>query len=252
MSANSVTPLDLGLKYLDFTYPDIASNLALDEALLVAAEDGIGGPVLRFWEPGHLAVVLGASSRGGEDLDLARCSEDGVPVARRSSGGGTVVVGPGTLNATVVLPVDASGLRTVDVSHAFVLERFAEAIRRHGPRVEVRGLGDLTLANRKFAGSAQRRLRHFFLVHVSILYDFPLEILSRYLRLPRRQPTYRDDREHAAFLTTLTLPRHEIMEAVQSAWLQQGPGLEYGPIPQVLVDQLIQEKFGNPLWVHRF
>src|SRR5262249_28452965 len=138
--------LSVGVGYLDHTEPDIARNLALDEALLVAAEERGAGPALRVWEPSSLAVVLGASSRLYDDVDVSACQADGVAIARRSSGGGTVVVGPGTLNVTVVLPSDAApGLQAVDTAQAFVLGRTARALRRLGPPVEVRGHGDLTL-----------------------------------------------------------------------------------------------------------
>ena len=38
------------MKLLDYTLPSAAENLALDEALLIAAEEGTGGEVLRLWE----------------------------------------------------------------------------------------------------------------------------------------------------------------------------------------------------------
>ena len=131
-----------GLRPLDHTRPTIEEDLALDEALLIAAEEGALGPVLRLWEPRRLAVVLGASGRRLDDVDVDRCRLDGVTIARRSSGGGTVLVGPGALNVTLVLPAGAApGLSAVDAAQAFVLERTARSLRASGPPVEVRGSG---------------------------------------------------------------------------------------------------------------
>ncbi len=46
-----------------------------------------------------------------------------------------MVVGPGTLNVTVVLPDDAApGLGAVDRAQRYVLDRIAAAIRARGPR----------------------------------------------------------------------------------------------------------------------
>ncbi|HEX8202655.1 MAG TPA: lipoate--protein ligase family protein, partial [Isosphaeraceae bacterium] len=152
------------LRWLDRTLPGVEANLALDEALLVAAEEQGAGSVVRLWELPGLAVVLGASCRRAEAVRLELCRAEGVPVARRSSGGGTVLLGPGALNVAVVLPRDAApGLGAVDVAQHFVLERIAAAVRALGPSVEVLGSGDLTLRRRKVAGSAQRRLRRHFL-----------------------------------------------------------------------------------------
>ena len=49
-----------------------------------------------------------------------------------------MVVGPGTLNVTIVLPIDAAaGLGAVDVAHKYVLDRLAGALREGGTAVEV-------------------------------------------------------------------------------------------------------------------
>jgi lipoate-protein ligase A len=175
-----------------------------------------------------------------------------VAVARRSSGGGTVVVGPGALNVAVVLPVDAApGLDAVDRAQHFVLERMASGLRTLGPPVEVLGSGDLTLGLRKFAGSAQRRLRRHFLVHVTLMFAFSLERIGRYTALPRRQPAYRQGRSHEDFLTNLDLPRDQILAAIRSAWLPAHPPAPIASVPDALVRELVASKFGDPAWVER-
>ncbi len=237
------------MQYLDRTLAGIEANLALDEALLVEADEGRGGSVLRLWELDKLAVVLGSTCRIGDDVHVERCRTDGIPIARRSSGGGTVLVGPGALNVTVVLPNDAApGLSAVDLAQQFVLERIAASIRARGPAVEVRGLGDLTVGLRKFAGSAQRRLKRWFLVHASILYRFPLDRIARYTTLPGRQPAYRAERSHEDFLTNLDLPRAALVEAIRAAW--DAPSLP-GRVPEDRVRQLVATRYADPAWNER-
>src|SRR5271165_6270379 len=158
--------MSVAMSLLELTLETVEANLALDEALLVEADEGRAGAVLRFWDFPRFAVVLGASRRLAGDVRVDACQEDGVPIVRRSSGGGTVVIGPGALNVTVVLPDStAPGLSAVDRAHRYVLERIAEALRASDRPVAVEGLGDLTVAGRKFAGSAQRRLRNWFFIH---------------------------------------------------------------------------------------
>ena len=196
------------------TLPGTAANLALDEALLIEA-DAAGRAVatLRIWEPDEVAVVLGASGRWRDEVKVEACRADGVAIARRSSGGGTVVIGPGTLNVAVVLPATAApGLEGVVAAQAYVLGRIAAALRACGPAVEVLGSGDLTLGGRKFSGSAQRRLRTHFLVHATILNRFPLECVERYTHLPRRQPAYRENRSHDDFLVNLEMDRTRLVQ----------------------------------------
>jgi lipoate-protein ligase A len=245
-------PSPAPLRFLDLTYSEIEANLALDEALLAWAEAGETGPLLRLWEAPGLAVVLGASSRIREDVEVELCRAEGVPIARRSSGGGTVVIGPGALNVTVVLGADdRPGLHAVDSAQAYVLGCIATSIRRHVPAVEVMGLGDLTLGNRKFGGSAQRRMRRWFLVHASLLYDFPIDRVARYTRIPRRAPAYREGRPHAAFLTNIPLSRPTLVESIRSTWPLAEGQIAKVPVPEDLVRQLIRNKFGDPAWTER-
>ena len=237
---------------LDLSLPTAGENLALDEALLIAAQERQAGGILRFWEARGLAVILGASRRLTEDVHLAACEADGVPVLRRSSGGGTVVIGPGALNVTVVLPEKAApGLTAVASAQEFVLRKLANALGSSERPVEVKGLGDLTQGGRKFGGSAQRRIRDWFLVHCSILYDFPLDRISRYLATPGRQPAYREGRSHDDFLMNLGLPRKILLDLICAAW---SPPFDLSPmtdVPRQLLDHLLADRFANRSWIER-
>jgi lipoate-protein ligase A len=239
-----------GMNFLDLTLPTAAENVALDEALVVLADDGAIGSTLRIWELDHRAVVLGASGRIDQDVRRDACRADRVPVARRSSGGGTVLIGPGALNFTVVLPIAADPqLGAVDTAQMFILGRAAEALRVAGADVIVLGSGDLTLDSRKFAGSAQRRLKRHVMVHASLIYDVRADLIARYLHAPVRQPAYRQERSHEDFLTTLPLPRFEIVDALRSAWL--GEGCHEGETLLKETSRLVSEKFGRADWIER-
>src|SRR5881394_616969 len=90
------------MQLLDLTLPSPAENLALDEALLEAAEAGeLAGDVLRLWEMPQPAVIVGRSSRLAEEVDAPAVRAAQVPVLRRASGGAAVVVGPGCLMYSV-------------------------------------------------------------------------------------------------------------------------------------------------------
>ncbi len=241
------------LTCLDVTLPSVGENLALDEALLIEADAGRLCAMLRFWEPADYAVVLGASCRLADDVLIDVCRGDGVPILRRSSGGGTVVVGPGALNVSVILPEGwAPGLGAVDVGHRYVLDWIAGSIRRAGRSVSVEGRGDLAIGGRKCGGSAQRRLKHWFMVHCSILYDFAIERIARYLTVPQIQPGYRAGRAHHDFLSNLGLPRKILADAIgrDSSPDSRLPGA--GALPLPVVQSLVSEKFANSAWIERF
>ncbi len=230
---------------LDLTLPTAAGNVALDEALLLAAEDGTGGEVLRLWEQPHYAVVVGAGGSVEIDVDRAACAADGVPVVRRASGGGTVVIGPGCLCASVVLRTDRPGLDTIPGATAFVMGKLRAAVRTVAPGVEIAGTGDLAVAGRKVCGSAQQRKRAHVLHHASLLCGLDPARVARYLRPPEREPAYRAGRDHAAFLTTLPIDPAGMKERVIVAWEPAGA---YPNLPLERVRELVAEKYGRDEW----
>ena len=163
------------------------------------------------------------------------------------------MLGPGVLCVTVILPEDAApGLSRVDLAHAYVLERIATALAGACRAVSVLGRGDLVIDGRKFGGSAQRRLKSWFMVHCSILYDFPIERIGRYLKMPRRQPEYRAGRSHGDFLVNLALPRQKLADTIRNAFSAGASALPAPSVQPALLQSLLSEKFSNRQWIERF
>ena len=199
------------MRYLDLTLPDPAANLALDEALLLAAETAGTGEVLRVWEWPAPVVVLGSGCRLADDVHEAACLSDGVPILRRSSGGGTVLWGRGCLLFSLILSYRAGA--GVDADW-FVVPCHPGSRRRrsgNGRTFNRKASATSLSSDRKFSGNAQQRKRTFLLHHGALLYDFDLAQVGRYLRPPPLQPEYREQRPHAEgdFLCNvpLALPR---------------------------------------------
>jgi lipoate-protein ligase A len=235
------------LTFLDRILPAAADNLALDEALLLAAEAGAGGEVLRLWEWPRPAVVLGAGGRLADDVDEESCRAEGVPILRRASGGGTVLLGPGCLLFSLVLRYDrAPELMQIGSSYSWVLGRVARALGLAGVRHE--GISDLAIAARKFSGNAQQRKRDYLLHHGTLLFSFDLDGVGRFLRPPPRQPEYRGGRAHRDFLCNLDLPGEELKRRLRAEWQANEP---LGSWPEETVRQLVRDKYGLTEWVRR-
>jgi lipoate-protein ligase A len=237
------------MHFLDLTLPSPAENVALDEALLLAAESGAGGEVLRFWEWPAPLVVLGSGGRLADDVDEAACSADNVPIVRRSSGGGTVLLGRGCLLYTLVLSYQRDpALNDIRQSYRFILGRIAAALSEGVGPVEPAGISDLLFAGRKFSGTAQQRKRSFLLHHGTLLYDMDLSPLPRYLREPPRQPEYRGGRPHLAFVGNIPLGRDAIQQRLRRLW---GADEARQTWPVVEAKQLVVDKYDNPQWTRR-
>ena len=164
---------------------------------------------LLVWESDHPAVILPRNGSAEAWANLDACAARNIPVLRRDSGGGAVVLGPGCLCVALVLSVDARpALADVTASYAALLGATADSLSI--PHVSPR-CTDLALGNRKFAGHAQRRLRHTLLHHGSILYRFDLGLIDALLPEPPRRPPWRGSRRHREFLTNVPLDRTELV-----------------------------------------
>lgn len=235
------------MKLLDYTLPTPAENLALDEALLTAAEDG-GDEVLRLWELDAYAVVVGSGGSVVIDVNCDACAADGVPILRRSSGGGTVLLGPRCLCFSVVLRYDsAPRLNEIPASNRYVLGRVVRALE---PVVSaaVEGTSDLAANGVKFSGNAQQRKRASFLHHGTLLCGFDLGRVSRYLNAPERQPDYRRARAHAEFVTNLPAGVEEAKRLLVAEWRPDG---DYAPVPLERVAELVAQKYSRDEWTYR-
>lgn len=187
---------------VDYSFSEPADNLCYDDVLLQLAESGDIPCALRFWESPIPFIVLGRSGTVEDDLFTDAVMQAAVPVYRRSSGGGTVVQGPGCLNYALVIPKQKIW-RDVRASYADISNWLLEGLATCGIQGTYEPISDLALNGMKFSGNAQRRGRNHILQHGTILYDFPLSKIAAWLAQPQAQPPYRADRSHEAFVTNV-------------------------------------------------
>ena len=203
----------------DITLATDVQNLALDEAILADVEADPLMACLRIWEPTEYFVVLGRSNRAESEVNIESCQVEGIPILRRSSGGGTVLLGPGCLCYALALPLTeahrALGIARLTTE---LMERTAAGLNEVLSDVSVRGTSDLVWDGRKFSGNAQRWLRKSFIHHGTLLYNFDLAKLSRALAHPSRQPDYRQARPHADFVTNLALDAATLRNILLKSW----------------------------------
>ncbi len=238
------------MKLLDLTLPTAAENLALDEALLDEAEQGAGpSELLRIWESPDPLVVVGRSSRIAEEVDLPACRAMGVPVLRRCSGGAAVVAGPGCLMYGVVLSYERHPeLRLLEQTHQFVLGMMSQALAMIVPNVKMLGTSDLTCHDRKFSGNSLRCKRDHLLYHGTILYQFPLPLIGQCLGTAPRQPDYRRQREHDAFVDNFPATSQQLRKAISETWPVTESIRDW---PRDRVGELVAQRYSQASWNER-
>ncbi len=276
---------------LEFPPLQPAEILAAEEVLLDAAEAGIIGETLSFWESTQHFIVLGYGNKAATETNQSACERLGIPILRRISGGGTVLQGPGVLNYSLVLrAAEGTPLAGISGANQFIMQRNAEALTQllfsergclsrsatacepslpNNPnasvktapaaaetaalRVAVQGHTDLAIAGRKFSGNAQRRKRTHLLFHGAILLHLDLDLLDKVLPMPSLQPDYRSGRSHRDFLTQLSVPAGAVKESLRHAWsVTQMASLDSLMSGwHAAAGQLVAEKYSRADWNFR-
>lgn len=101
----------------------------------------------------------------------------------------------------------------------------------------------------KFSGNAQRRKKHFLLFHGTFLLQFDISLISKFLRMPSKEPDYREGRSHKEFLTNLDLPADVVKAALRETWGATEP-LE--AVPRHEIALLARDKYVTKEWNFKF
>jgi lipoate---protein ligase len=237
------------LRLLDVNFGTPAQNLACDEALLEELEAGFGEPTLRFWQSHVPFVVLGYSNSIATEVNRAECERRGIPILRRSSGGGTVVQGLGCLNYNLTLPI-TDDTASITETNCFVMRRNRDALSELLKRdVKIQGHTDLAIDGLKFSGNAQRRKSRALVFHGSILLHFHLALIEVVLTHPSKEPEYRAGRSHREFLMNLNVPADAVKGALSKAW----SATEVVKNPShIRIEALVKERYENSAWNEKF
>lgn len=196
----------IDLETFNFTFDSYPLNLAFEEVFLNECRQAPGRELLRVWHPKQYGVVVGSGSKVSQEVQIDRCREQGVGVFRRNSGGTAIVAGPGCLMYGVVLSLEKRPfLADVQQAHQLVMGKIQETTRFFCPNVEINGICDLSLEGQKFSGNALKITRTHVLYHGTILFDFDLDIVSKTMGTPPREPQYRAGRSHRKFVRNLPI-----------------------------------------------
>jgi lipoate-protein ligase A len=237
---------------LDYSSPDPAINLALDEVLLDRVEQGQLPASLRFWESPVPFVVLGTGQRLATEVREEQCLADSVPIMRRCTAGGCVLQGPGSLNYALFLPLaEFPDLASLHGSYRFILDRICLALETLGIEAARAGISDIAIAGRKVSGNAQRRRRNAILQHGTLLYAPDMEAIDRYLHEPEERPDYRGARVHRDFVTSLPAAPDAMRCAIAGAFGCSGPASVPDAECLAAANRLAREKYNLREWIHR-
>ena len=146
------------------------------------------------------AIVMGISQKVSEVVDEEKHSKLPIPLIRRFSGGGTVVVEPETVFVSLILNHE------MVQCPVFPKDILAWSAELYKPAFSSLSFSlkesDYTLGDKKCGGNAQSFSKNRFVHHTSFLWDYSEKHMDL-LKMPPKMPTYRERRRHHEFLQSL-------------------------------------------------
>ena len=236
-------------RFVDTGTHDAASNMALDEALLVMHEAGATPPTLRVYGWCQPTLSLGYAQNAHQEVDLAACHAQGVAVVRRPTGG-RAVLHDQEVTYSVVMPLALDdGPHTITEHYRRIGMALAAALQALGLPVQLTrphirtapprapaspacfaalSRYELSVAGKKMVGSAQKRAQRALLQHGSIPLWMDRQRLFQCLRVP---PEHRAALVQAAYTTMGAVNEvadRPVSLAALHAALRQGFGVTFG------------------------
>ena len=159
---------------------DVYFNLATEEYLLHNFDQDIV-----FLYINSDAVVLGKHQNAFNECRITKCRENGVAVARRLSGGGTVYHGDGNINFCFIRNGEATDKLIDFKKHLKPVQAF---LHSKGLPSEYSGRNDLLLHEKKISGNAEHvyKRKNRVIHHGTLLFNADLGRLNESIALKKR------------------------------------------------------------------
>ncbi|MEE3188567.1 MAG: biotin/lipoate A/B protein ligase family protein [Candidatus Neomarinimicrobiota bacterium] len=192
-----------------------SAGLAADEVLANHAGAGTSQPTLRLYTYKPCALV-GRFQTIETELNLNYCVENKIPVNRRPTGGGAIIMGQDQLGVALVIPGKS------DETYASVRERMAQfsqgiisGLATLDIQVEFRRKNDLEVNGKKIAGlGLHKTSTGGLLFHGSLLVGLDVPFMLNVLKTPFEKIS---DKEIATVSERTTTIRRELCESSRLA-----------------------------------
>lgn len=205
-----------------------AEGLAVDDTLPQSVEYHQSPPILHLYTfvP---SVIVGKYQDIEAALKLDRCRARGIEYNRRSTGGGTVIMGPEIVALGLGINVDYPGLKKgVGGIFESMSRVLIAALEKLGIQAYFQPKNDLEVGGKKIAGlSAASEAGRSLLFHTSLLVDFDVGLMTDIMNTPLIKLR---DKGYNCFSQRMTTVRDEVgshvpvatvMEAIHQAFEEE-------------------------------
>jgi len=238
-----------------------AEGLAVDDTLPQSVANHGSPPILHLYTfvP---SVIVGKYQDIESALKLDRCKARGIEYNRRSTGGGTVIMGPEIIALGLGINVDWPGLERGGVGGVFEsLSRvFIRALDVLGVPSHFQPKNDIQVSGKKIAGlSAAAETGKSLLFHTSFLVDFDVELMTDIMNTPLVKLS---DKGYNCFSQRMTTVREELGKSVPLPTvmdaIRKGFEAEFGihfkedvpdPWEKETIQAFIRDRYTKPEWI---
>jgi len=237
-----------------------AKGLAVDDSLPRSVEHHHSPPILHLYTF-RPSVIIGKYQDIETSLKLDRCAANGIEYNRRSTGGGTVIMGPEVVALGLGINMDYPGLKRgvgglfESLSHILI-----HALRELDVQAQFRPKNDIEVQGRKIAGlSAASEIGKTVLFHTSLLVNFDIPLMLDIMNTPLVKL---HDKGYNCFSQRMTTVRQEsgrdihveeAAEAIRGSF-ERHFGISFredtpDKWEQETIEKLIKERYTNHDWI---
>ncbi len=226
-------------------------NLAVEEALLESVCRGYRRRVVRVWI-NRESVVIGRGLKACEEVNCREAERLGIPIVRRTSGGGAVYHDGGNLNITLI--EGTQGRIGVDEAYRRGLGLVVSALRIMGLEPWIENGNDVVVTGWKVSGTAVHVKACAYLFHSTMLVESDMDTLKRVIK-PRMDRVLRGEVTPAKYnpgnlsdIAGITLGDaiSSVLQAATRKWILEPQGLERWELEYST--KLYKEKYTSAEW----
>jgi lipoate---protein ligase len=236
-------------------------GLSADETIAERVGSGESVPTLRLYTYRPTCALVGRFQNVANELHVEYCRDNHIPINRRPTGGGAIIMGDGQLGVALTLPahVEDTYGRAREIMTQFS-DGLVRGLKRLGVEASFHRKNDIVVGGKKIVGlGIYRAPSDGLLFHASVLVDLDVPLMLRVLNTPFEKIS---DKEIATITGRITTVRRETnsqiaLEAVREIIAQEyeislGVKLVSGEFTaDVLeaIDQLEREKYLTDAWI---
>lgn len=187
----------------------------------IVLEPGFNGDYY-IWQPNNIYIVLGRANNIESSVIEENALLDNVKIFKRPSGGESVILSPKMLVFSSKFKKERDkrpGDYFAAINSSLIKELTALGMRD----LYSKGISDISINNKKIMGSSMYMTGNTLFYHAVLNVHEDVNLLSRYLKHPGREPNYRLGRSHTEFVTSIhnegyILELSNIKQAVKQAF----------------------------------